>query len=207
MWCGVCVSDPQLDQQITKDDYLPKHICELCLGRLEHLYEWRQICMRNEHMLRNYAASMHTVRATIDFQVSAPKYVGSPAAVAAAAAAAATDKRPSRLPWPKLHAHFQHTFRFHIVSLAQQPPPNRTRESAREREYALSATYRVDCGALLYAMLSLPLLPPYSSPGQATQYLSDCRSRCRCRCRCRHRVTFWFLYSLREITNNYSNRD
>jgi len=29
--------------------------------------------MRNEHLLSNYVASMHTVRATIDFQVSAPK--------------------------------------------------------------------------------------------------------------------------------------
>lgn len=93
-------------KQITKDDFLPKHICELCLSRLEHLYEWRQICMRNEHMLRNYAASMHTVRATIDFQVSALRTWGQfpPAAVAAVAAvSAAADKRPSRLPWPKLH--------------------------------------------------------------------------------------------------------
>lgn len=65
--------------------------------------------MRNEHMLRNYAASMHTVRATIDFQVSAlsPRGQSPPAAVAAvatvAAVSAAADKRPSRLPWPNLH--------------------------------------------------------------------------------------------------------
>ncbi|EDV90598.1 GH14092 [Drosophila grimshawi] len=55
---------------ITKDDYLPKHICDVCLDRLEHLFEWRQICLRNEHLLRDYAASMRNVRATIDFQVS-----------------------------------------------------------------------------------------------------------------------------------------
>ncbi|KAH8310645.1 hypothetical protein KR044_002336, partial [Drosophila immigrans] len=60
-----------LQANISKDDCLPQRVCELCLQRVEHLYEWRQRCMRNEQLLRNYAASMHTVRATIDFQVSA----------------------------------------------------------------------------------------------------------------------------------------
>ncbi|KAH8417691.1 hypothetical protein KR222_004427, partial [Zaprionus bogoriensis] len=71
-WPTACFDQPvSVPLQISKDDFLPKRICELCLGRLEHLYEWRQLCLRNEQLLRNYAASMHTVRATIDFQVSA----------------------------------------------------------------------------------------------------------------------------------------
>lgn len=56
--------------QITKEDFLPKNICENCVQKVEGLYEWRQSSLQNEHILRNYAESMRAVTATINFQVN-----------------------------------------------------------------------------------------------------------------------------------------
>ncbi|KAI5639895.1 zinc-finger associated domain (zf-AD) domain-containing protein [Phthorimaea operculella] len=55
--------------QISKDDFLPKKICERCVTRLEQLYEWRQSCLSTDSVLRNYAESMRIVTSTINFQV------------------------------------------------------------------------------------------------------------------------------------------
>ncbi|CAG4949137.1 unnamed protein product [Colias eurytheme] len=55
-------------QQISKDDFLPKKICERCVTRLEQLYEWRQSCLNTDSVLRNYAESMRIVTSTINFQ-------------------------------------------------------------------------------------------------------------------------------------------
>ncbi|CAB3223193.1 unnamed protein product [Arctia plantaginis] len=60
-------------QQISKDDFLPKKICERCVTRLEQLYEWRQNCLSTDSVLRNYAESMKIVTSTINFQVSVTK--------------------------------------------------------------------------------------------------------------------------------------
>lgn len=56
--------------QISKDDFLPKKICERCVFKLEQLYEWKSVCIQSDSVLRNYAESMRAVTATINFQVS-----------------------------------------------------------------------------------------------------------------------------------------
>uniref|UniRef100_A0A1B0DEH8 Uncharacterized protein n=1 Tax=Phlebotomus papatasi TaxID=29031 RepID=A0A1B0DEH8_PHLPP len=33
---------------ITKEDFLPKKICELCVNRLELLFEWRANCVQTD---------------------------------------------------------------------------------------------------------------------------------------------------------------
>ncbi|XP_073816155.1 uncharacterized protein isoform X1 [Musca autumnalis] len=53
---------------IAKEDFLPKNICELCVQKVESLYDWRQTSLHNETILRNYAESMRAVTATINFQ-------------------------------------------------------------------------------------------------------------------------------------------
>ncbi|XP_055697957.1 zinc finger protein 768 isoform X2 [Phlebotomus papatasi] len=53
---------------ITKEDFLPKKICELCVNRLELLFEWRANCVQTDVVLRTYAESMRAVTATINFQ-------------------------------------------------------------------------------------------------------------------------------------------
>ncbi|XP_059612399.1 zinc finger protein 768 isoform X2 [Phlebotomus argentipes] len=53
---------------ISKEDFLPKKICELCVNRLETLFEWRANCVQTDVVLRNYAESMRAVTATINFQ-------------------------------------------------------------------------------------------------------------------------------------------
>lgn len=55
--------------QISKDDFLPKKICERCILRLEQFYEWKAICVQSDSVLRNYSESMRAVTATINFQV------------------------------------------------------------------------------------------------------------------------------------------
>lgn len=55
--------------QISKDDFLPKKICERCILRLEQFYEWKAICVQSDTVLRNYSESMRAVTATINFQV------------------------------------------------------------------------------------------------------------------------------------------
>lgn len=55
--------------QISKDDYLPKKICERCILRLEQFYEWKAICVQSDTVLRNYSESMRAVTASINFQV------------------------------------------------------------------------------------------------------------------------------------------
>ncbi|PZC75951.1 hypothetical protein B5X24_HaOG205292 [Helicoverpa armigera] len=57
-----------LPTMISKDDFLPKKICERCVTRLEQLYEWRQSCLSTDSVLRNYAESMKIVTSTINFQ-------------------------------------------------------------------------------------------------------------------------------------------
>lgn len=56
--------------QITKDDLLPKKICNRCLAKLEDLIEWRDRAMTTDKVLRNYAESMRVVTSTINFQVN-----------------------------------------------------------------------------------------------------------------------------------------
>uniref|UniRef100_A0A2A4K6P6 ZAD domain-containing protein n=1 Tax=Heliothis virescens TaxID=7102 RepID=A0A2A4K6P6_HELVI len=62
--------------QISKDDFLPKKICERCVTRLEQLYEWRQSCLSTDSVLRNYAESMKIVTSTINFQYSSSRRLG-----------------------------------------------------------------------------------------------------------------------------------
>ncbi|XP_037941245.1 zinc finger protein 436-like isoform X1 [Teleopsis dalmanni] len=57
-----------LPANISKDDFLPKNICEGCVLKVEHLFEFRQSCLHTENILRNYADSMRAVTATINFQ-------------------------------------------------------------------------------------------------------------------------------------------
>lgn len=56
--------------QISKDDLLPKKICNRCLAKLEDLIEWRDRAMNTDKVLRNYSESMRVVTSTINFQVN-----------------------------------------------------------------------------------------------------------------------------------------
>ncbi|XP_055600042.1 uncharacterized protein LOC129749139 isoform X1 [Uranotaenia lowii] len=53
---------------INKEDFLPKKICDRCVGRIEQFFEWRASCVQTDAILRNYADSMRVVTATINFQ-------------------------------------------------------------------------------------------------------------------------------------------
>uniref|UniRef100_A0A182J296 Uncharacterized protein n=1 Tax=Anopheles atroparvus TaxID=41427 RepID=A0A182J296_ANOAO len=55
---------------ITKEDLLPKKVCERCVDQIEESFAWRTNCVQTEVILRNYAESMRFVTATINFQVS-----------------------------------------------------------------------------------------------------------------------------------------
>lgn len=59
-----------ISSQISKDDFLPKKICDRCMLKLEQFYEWKAICVQSDSVLRNYADSMRAVTATINFQVN-----------------------------------------------------------------------------------------------------------------------------------------
>lgn len=54
---------------ISKDDFLPKKICERCINRIEQFFEWRSSSIQTENIFKNYAESMRNVTATINFQV------------------------------------------------------------------------------------------------------------------------------------------
>lgn len=44
--------------QISKDDGLPKNICQRCLYKLDMFYEFRLSCMTTDTVLKNYADSL-----------------------------------------------------------------------------------------------------------------------------------------------------
>ncbi|KFB36814.1 Dvir\GJ22977-PA-like protein [Anopheles sinensis] len=60
---------------ITKEDFLPKKICERCIHQVEQFFAWRTNCVQTEIILRNYAESMRVVSATINFQALLPGYI------------------------------------------------------------------------------------------------------------------------------------
>ncbi|KAJ6637823.1 Zinc finger protein [Pseudolycoriella hygida] len=57
-----------LPTAISKDDFLPKKICERCVMKIDQIFEWRNTCIQTDTVLRNYAESMRAVTATINFQ-------------------------------------------------------------------------------------------------------------------------------------------
>lgn len=59
-----------LPVSISKDDFLPKKVCERCINKIEQFFEWRTSCVQTESIFKNYAESMRNVTATINFQVS-----------------------------------------------------------------------------------------------------------------------------------------
>lgn len=59
-----------LPTTISKDDFLPKKVCERCITKIEQFFEWRTNCIQTENIFKNYAESMRNVTATINFQVS-----------------------------------------------------------------------------------------------------------------------------------------
>lgn len=56
--------------KISKEDLLPKKICERCVNKVEQFFEWRSNSVQTDLIFRNYAESMRAVTATINFQVS-----------------------------------------------------------------------------------------------------------------------------------------
>lgn len=56
--------------QITKEDFLPKKVCERCISKIEQFFEWRTNSVQTDNIFKNYAESMRQVTATINFQVS-----------------------------------------------------------------------------------------------------------------------------------------
>lgn len=55
--------------QITKEDALPKNICQRCVYKLDMFYEFRVSCMTTDTVLKNYADSLKHLAASVN-QVS-----------------------------------------------------------------------------------------------------------------------------------------
>lgn len=55
--------------QITKEDALPKNICQRCVYKLDMFYEFRVSCMTTDTVLKNYADSLKHLAASVS-QVS-----------------------------------------------------------------------------------------------------------------------------------------
>lgn len=55
--------------QITKEDELPKNICQRCVQKLNMFFEFRVTCMTTDTILRNYSDTAKTM-AAINNQVS-----------------------------------------------------------------------------------------------------------------------------------------
>jgi len=55
--------------QITKEDALPKNICQRCVYKLDMFYEFRVSCIATETKLKNYADSLKNIT-SISNQVS-----------------------------------------------------------------------------------------------------------------------------------------
>lgn len=49
--------------QVTKEDGLPKNICQRCIYKLDMFYEFRLSCITTETMLKNYADSLKNITA------------------------------------------------------------------------------------------------------------------------------------------------
>lgn len=56
--------------QITKEDALPKNICQRCVYKLDMFYEFRVSCMTTETVLKSYADSIKHLAAVVNSQVS-----------------------------------------------------------------------------------------------------------------------------------------
>lgn len=44
--------------QITKEDALPKHVCQKCVNKLDMFFEFRISCMATDTVLKNYVDSL-----------------------------------------------------------------------------------------------------------------------------------------------------
>lgn len=55
--------------QITKEDALPKNICQRCVYKLDMFYEFRVSCMTTETVLKSYADSIKHLAAVVNSQV------------------------------------------------------------------------------------------------------------------------------------------
>jgi hypothetical protein len=55
--------------QITKEDALPKNICQRCVYKLDMFYEFRVSCMTTDTVLKNYADSLKHLAASVNHQV------------------------------------------------------------------------------------------------------------------------------------------
>lgn len=60
---------PIILSQITKEDALPKNICQRCVYKLDMFYEFRVSCMTTDTVLKNYADSLKHLAASVN-QVS-----------------------------------------------------------------------------------------------------------------------------------------
>lgn len=56
--------------QITKDDALPKNICQRCIYKLEMLYDFHMSCITTDNILKNYADSIKQLAASVNNQVN-----------------------------------------------------------------------------------------------------------------------------------------
>ncbi|KAF7395461.1 hypothetical protein HZH68_009511 [Vespula germanica] len=55
---------------ITKEDALPKNICQRCVYKLDMFYEFRVSCMTTDTVLKNYADSLKNLAASVTNQKS-----------------------------------------------------------------------------------------------------------------------------------------
>ncbi|KAJ8674701.1 hypothetical protein QAD02_010487 [Eretmocerus hayati] len=55
---------------ITKEDALPKNICQRCVYKLDMFYEFRVSCMTTDTVLKNYADSLKNLAASVNHQTN-----------------------------------------------------------------------------------------------------------------------------------------
>ncbi|KAL7306930.1 hypothetical protein TKK_0001089 [Trichogramma kaykai] len=55
---------------ISKEDSLPKNICQRCVYKLDMFYEFRLSCMTTDTVLKNYADSLKQLVSTSNLQVN-----------------------------------------------------------------------------------------------------------------------------------------
>ncbi|KAK0082375.1 hypothetical protein PV325_010513 [Microctonus aethiopoides] len=55
---------------ITKEDALPKNICQKCVYKLDMFYEFRVSCMTTETVLKNYSESLKHLAQSVNSQLN-----------------------------------------------------------------------------------------------------------------------------------------
>ncbi|XP_063976085.1 zinc finger protein 865 isoform X1 [Diachasmimorpha longicaudata] len=121
-----CLPSVFPDSQITKEDALPKNICQKCVYKLDMFYEFRVSCMTTESVLKNYAESIKHLAQTVNNQSEKDKMSSS-----------GQQQQQQRSAYVEAHAVAHAAVQQHMAQQAAQarlagpgppsaPPPNPT---------------------------------------------------------------------------------